>query len=95
MATVTSIQGTMRIKELATEMVCALGKARAMASVLTHLGEEHNNLVHALAHEHPEDTRGWLHQVVAEALAAAHDDIASIAIKIGAEKASQLGALES
>ncbi len=52
-------------------------KARALTSVLEQLGETAvNNLVYALEDgSHPEDTREWLHSVVADALRAALDEI--------------------
>lgn len=60
------------------DVMIALIKARAMASVLQQLGEASpvgNNLVHALEDgSHPADTREWLHAVVGEALRAALND---------------------
>ena len=57
-------------------ILLAVSKARAMASVLDQLGDSNNNLVHALEdRSHPEETREWLHGVVAEALRSALDEI--------------------
>lgn len=57
-------------------VVFALSKARAMASVLDDLAETGiNDLVCAIEDgRHPEETRDWLHAVVADALRAALDE---------------------
>ncbi len=68
-------------------VMLALGKARALTSVLTQLGEDRpyaNNLVAALRDgSHPEDTLEWLHMVVAEALRNELDTIEREYRKVG------------
>jgi hypothetical protein len=68
-------------------VMLAVSKARAMAWVLEELGETGgagNNLVHALEDlGTPEETRGWLHSVVGDALRAALDEIEREYRKLG------------
>jgi len=70
-------------------VMCAVSKARAMAWVLEELGANEtstirNNLVHALEDApRPEDTRDWLHSVIAEALHASLDEIETEYRKLG------------
>lgn len=64
------------------DVMLALSKARAMASVLEQLGETTgtagNNLINAIEDgSHPTDTRAWLQGVVGAALRDALDDAES------------------
>jgi|SRR6266446_3621940 len=80
MATVKPIKPKKPVDYVGYEPVMlAVSKARAMTSVLEQLGETDgagNNLVHAIEDgSHPEETRNWLHSVVADALRSSLDEI--------------------
>ena len=68
-------------------VMLGVSKARAMAWVLEQLGQADgagNSLLHALEDTGaPEETRGWLHTVVADALYVAPDDIEREYRKLG------------
>ena len=61
-------------------VILAVSKARAMAWTLEQLGDEHSGLFVEIEDE---DTRGWLHGVVAEALGTSLDEIEREYRKLG------------
>ena len=77
MAKIRPIKPTKPVDYVGCEPVMiGVSKARAMGWVLEQLGQSGfpNNLQHALE-DGPEDTNGWLNDVVVDALRAALDDI--------------------